>query len=114
MVRARNLITNNLSNAYAVGAVSLRGETHVESAYLLARLPYVVRYIPAKYTTKYRKAITTLVCSRHNYGTSICVHGLSEISCYIKPKSYLKGIHLNIYANQNFDNQIFEEVRVEK
>lgn len=39
MVRARNLITNNLSNAYAVGAVSLRGETYVESAYLPGRLP---------------------------------------------------------------------------
>jgi len=40
MVRARNLITNNLSNAYAVGAVSLRGETYVESG-IPARLPYV-------------------------------------------------------------------------
>lgn len=43
MVRARNLITNNLSNAYAVGAVSLRGETYVESAYLPGRLHMNVR-----------------------------------------------------------------------
>jgi len=64
MVRARNLITNNLSNAYAVGAVSLRGETYGELAYLPGRLPYVyiVRYIQRNmYTTKYRKAITTLM-----------------------------------------------------
>jgi len=38
MVRARNLITNNLPNAYAADAVSLRGETHAESAYRI-RLP---------------------------------------------------------------------------
>lgn len=39
MVRARNLIANNLPNAYATDAVSLRGETHVESGYRI-RLPY--------------------------------------------------------------------------
>lgn len=40
MVRARNLITNNLSNAYAVGAVSLRGETYVESVIPTYRVVY--------------------------------------------------------------------------
>lgn len=40
MVRARNLITNNLSNAYAVGAVSLRGEMYVESAIPTYRIVY--------------------------------------------------------------------------
>lgn len=39
MVRARNLIANNLPNAYATDAVSLPGETHAESAYR-TRLPY--------------------------------------------------------------------------
>lgn len=65
MVRAGNLITNNLSNAYAAGAVSLRGETYVVSG--------IYRVIPA-YTCallreqaagekdaqgKHRKATTT-------------------------------------------------------
>lgn len=46
MVRARNLITNNLSNAYAVGAVSLRGETYVESGIPAgSSTMYALRYI---------------------------------------------------------------------
>lgn len=65
MVRARNLITNNLPNAYAADAVSLRRETHVESAYRTRVYMYMTRtlYAPEIYTTQiyaeYRKAITT-------------------------------------------------------
>lgn len=70
MVRARNLITNNLPNAYAADAVSLRRETHIESAYRtrvyrIRVYMYMTRtlYAPEIYTTQiyaeYRKAITT-------------------------------------------------------
>jgi hypothetical protein len=66
MVRAGNLITNNLSNAYAAGAVSLPGETRVEPAYASTRAcvcvcTRVYALYSVKRTTKYRKAITTFV-----------------------------------------------------
>lgn len=44
MVRVRNLITNNLSNAYAADAVSLRGETHAESAYRTRNTVFAYTY----------------------------------------------------------------------
>lgn len=56
MVRAGNLITNNLSNAYAAGAVSLRGGTYVEFGIPGGLTVHVRTYAPAKY----RKAITDL------------------------------------------------------
>lgn len=90
MVRVGNLITNNLSNAYAVGAVSLHREMHVERR--LSSVPvrvHVHLYAtnPAKHTTKYRKAITTFdTITRavtYAYAVSYMHRGLLEIGCYI-------------------------------